>query len=385
MLYDVEIKYQPEESKFLLGSPSICRAPDGNLIASHDYNSTNSTKSWNPNRHFSTTEIYRSTDNGVTWQNITHIDQAFWGTLFVLQNKLWLISCSCEYGDIVIRCSEDNGWTWNHPCDRENGLLFLSGDDPAKNNWHFGGATPVCVYNGRIYKAVEDHQSGESWNPSHFAAAVISAPVDADLLRAENWTMSNKVCFDIPSGKAVMPELIDDSSGWLEGNIVPLPDNSGLVNLMRFHTVTGRNAAILQIADEGRKLSFDYSNGIIPFPGGHAKFTIRRDPVSGLYYTVSNVVDCIYAYMRNRLAPSWSADLRTWFTCPDIMYDDSGLKDKMSKDLTGFMYPDWQFDGDDVVITVRVAYRGAPNFHDSNRIWFKRIKDFRKTIPDELK
>ena len=45
---------------------------------------------------------------------------------------------------------------------------------------------------------------------------------------------------------------------------------------------------------------------------------------------------------------------------------------------TGFQYPDWQFDGDDIIYLVRTAYKGAPNYHDANRITFGRIKDFRK-------
>lgn len=32
---------------------------------------------------------------------------------------------------------------------------------------------------------------------------------------------------------------------------------------------------------------------IFPFPGGHSKFAIRRDPESGLYLTFSNINDNI--------------------------------------------------------------------------------------------
>ena len=51
-----------------------------------------------------------------------------------------------------------------------------------------------------------------------------------------------------------------------------------------------------------------------------------------------------------------------------------------SIELTGSQYPDWQFDGEDIICLVRTAYDGAHNFHDSNRITFHRIKNFRRLI-----
>ena len=46
----------------------------------------------------------------------------------------------------------------------------------------------------------------------------------------------------------------------------------------------------------------------------------------------------------------------------------------------GFQYVDWQFDGDDLIYLVRTAYDGAHNYHDSNRITFHRLADFRRLI-----
>ena len=36
-MHYVEVKYQPEQSKSYIGSPSLVRLPDGALVASHDY------------------------------------------------------------------------------------------------------------------------------------------------------------------------------------------------------------------------------------------------------------------------------------------------------------------------------------------------------------
>jgi hypothetical protein len=48
----------------------------------------------------------------------------------------------------------------------------------------------------------------------------------------------------------------------------------------------------------------------------------------------------------------------------------------------GFQYPDWQFDGDDIVAVSRTAYDdglgGAHNYHDANLLTFHRLAGFRK-------
>lgn len=50
---------------------------------------------------------------------------------------------------------------------------------------------------------------------------------------------------------------------------------------------------------------------------------------------------------------------------------------------TGFQYADWEFDGDDLIYLVRMSYRGARNYHDSNRITFHRERNFRRAAsPD---
>jgi hypothetical protein len=47
----------------------------------------------------------------------------------------------------------------------------------------------------------------------------------------------------------------------------------------------------------------------------------------------------------------------------------------------GFQYPDWQFDGADIIAAVRTAFddneAGAHNAHDANYLTFHRIEGFR--------
>lgn len=48
---------------------------------------------------------------------------------------------------------------------------------------------------------------------------------------------------------------------------------------------------------------------------------------------------------------------------------------------TGFHYADWHFDGRDIIMLVRTAYRGAVSYHNSNRITFLRLPDWRHALP----
>ena len=62
------------------------------------------------------------------------------------------------------------------------------------------------------------------------------------------------------------------------------------------------------------------------------------------------------------------------------MEDDLPLSHEESIRQTGFQYVDWQFDGEDIIYIVRVAYDGAHNFHDANRITFHKLEKFREVI-----
>ena len=376
MIYS-ELKYQPERSKVYLGSPSIIRLPNGILVASHDYFGNMK----NLENESGLTSIYRSEDNGKSWINITHITGAFWGTLFTHDGALFHISISQEYGHVVIRRSDDEGFTWTVPLDEKNGLLFKAGAGRKDPNYHFGGATSVLFHKGRIYKALEDipaQSDGLVWRPDYFYASVISAPVDANLLDAVSWTRSNRIKFDYKQVKD--KNLAKEGDGWLEGT--PEVDPYGNIKmLMRIHLQQSNKAALLSLSDDGRSLEFDYENGIIDFVGGHSKFTVRRDPVSGKYFTITNhVSDEEFSTIRNTLMLAVSDDLRNWTILKTLLKDDSGMEAEYSRMFTGFQYPDWQFDGNDIIYLVRTAYRGAHNFHDSNRITYHVLKDFRSLL-----
>ncbi len=370
----IEVRFQPERTRTYLGSPAIVRAPDGALVASHDYFGPGCPR--NHEREEALLSVYRSEDEGLSWSCITHVMNAYWSSLFVHRGALYLLGVSQQYGSIVIRRSDDSGFTWTHPADEHSGLLARGGyyhDDP---NYHCA-PVPVLLHEGRLYRAFEECR-GAVWGRG-FRSLVLSAPEDGNLLEAATWTRTDPLGLDPAWLPAAWPRL--ENPGWLEGNVVADPQGR-LWNLLRLHSAPlADKAARIRILDQGRTLSFDPAAGFFDFPGGMTKFTIRRDPVTGLYLTLCNPnTDPACPTQRNVLALAVSGDLFSWRVVRPLMEDDTGLPWQQSLRLTGFQYADWQFDGHDLIALVRTAYRGAHNFHDANRIVFLRVPAFRDLI-----
>lgn len=367
-----EVRYQDPATKTYLGSPSIIRLDNGGLLVTHDYFGPGCPRNHENEEHL--TSVYRSSDDGRTWANLTHIAGAFWSSLFRHRGAIHLIGTSQQYGSIVIRRSEDNGNTWTHPKDGESGLLFKGGHYHTPPNYHCA-PVPVLPANGRLYRAFEDCDPC-IWGKG-FKSLVISAPQDGDLLDASNWTMSNKLAYDpawTPASWGNCP-----CPGWLEGNVVETPQGE-IWNILRLHSDPAVDkAAIVKVHDQGRRMTFDPATGFIAFPGGMTKFTIRRDPIAGLYLTLSNNnTDPKRPGQRNVLSLHASEDLLHWQHKKTLLEDDSPLSHEDSIRLTGFQYVDWQFDGDDIIYIVRTAYGGAHNFHDANRITFHKVENYRR-------
>ena len=209
-------------------------------------------------------------------------------------------------------------------------------------------------------------------------AFVISVGEDDDVLDASNWVMSNKLDLnaDLAPDAEGWPELLD--LNWREGSLVVAP-NGELWSMM---CVKGRpqveKAAIVKVEEEGRRVSFDPETGFIDFPGAMTKFIIRRDDSTGTYWTLpSPNINPSFVNQRNVLALCSSTDLLTWNRRATLLEDDLDLSAEESAASTGFQYAGWQFAGADIPYVLRTAYDGAHNYHDSNRITFHRVVDFR--------
>jgi hypothetical protein len=209
---------------------------------------------------------------------------------------------------------------------------------------------------------MEDRYPLTGWG-SNLRTFVMSAPVDADLLKADSWTMSNRLEFD-----QAWPGTV-----WLEGNVVATPQKK-LVNILRVECKEAELAAIVHISEDGRSVRFDPAKGFIDFFGGSNKFTIRYDPLTGRYWSLVNRQFNPRAY-RNNLVLVSSSDLRIWKVESVVLRHHDSEKH-------AFQYIDWLFENEDIIAVSRTAYDdglgGAHNAHDANYITFHRLRNFRE-------
>ncbi|MCC6682003.1 MAG: exo-alpha-sialidase [Phycisphaeraceae bacterium] len=388
----VVVAHSPKSTGTFIGSPSIIILPNGDYLASHDKKGS--------------AYVYRSTDRGVTWEQISMVPHAVWSNMFVHNGDVYMIGTTKGNGQIYIRRSTDNGQTWTDPVDENTGLLT------AEDGYHTG-PMPVVEHNGRIWRAFEHAIPDTDWG-HRFKAMAISAPSDSDLLKRSNWKFTNELGRD-PSW------LNGGFHGWLEGNIVITPDDK-LVDMLRTdHPPYGDTASIINIDETTHTMSFDPATGFVEFPGGGKKFVIHYDPKSQQYISLSNWIpqdyrknqETVEQFLASQppemLSPPKRGKLLTdngYFnfertrntlalvTSPDLIHWEVRYIVIQGSDVAhhGFQYVDWKFDGDDIIALSRTAYDdgvgGADNQHNSNLITFHRIEnylDYRDRVPNPVK
>ncbi|MBQ0009663.1 MAG: hypothetical protein KBS76_00980 [Ruminococcus sp.] len=337
-----------------LCSPCLIRHPDGFLLASMDV--------FEADRPQNLTLIFRSDDDGKTWHYVSELFPCFWGRMFIHHDKLYMIACSTEYGDLLIGCSEDGGKTFGLPT-----VLLRGACHPKVPGIHKNPQPPV-IYGGRWWMTME----WGSWGAHYHAAMVASFPVDADPMDASSWRFSEPVRYD-----PTLPGVAEGkSSGNIEGTLAVLPDGS-LYNIMRYDMskCTPKYGKVLayrvQTDDPEAPLQYDHA---IDLPGNHSKFTIRYDEKSGNYYTIiCRITGSEHAFDRNLLSLMKSRDGETWTLALDLLdYRD------MDPKKIGFQYVDFLIEGDDLLWLCRTAWGEPHNFHDANYSVFHRLESFRK-------
>lgn len=337
-----------------LCTPSLLKHPDGYLLASMDL--------YKAQKPQNLTLIFRSDDNGESWYHYTELFPCFWGKLFLHNGEVYMLSTSTEYGDLLIGKSTDGGKNWREPT-----VLFRGSCQFNVPGWH-KSAMPVIEHKGRLWTAIDYG----SWVTKTHASALLSVPVGADLLDADNWSLTDPLPFD-PDWKGAVK---GDKRGFLEGNAVVLPDG-GIANMLRYCTDTGTpNRGLIPILcgdceNPEKQLTFEK---FVSFPGNLSKFDILYDGESGYYYSIINTV---YSekmlWARNLLSLVRSPDLEKWETVTDLL-DET----KVDWKKVAFQYVSFLIDGDDILFLSRTAMNGSASFHDTNYSTFHRIPNFRK-------
>jgi hypothetical protein len=360
----VVIDYSPASSRIYIGSPSIAMLSKSDYVASHDEFGPGSAENTR-----AVTKVFASRDRGRSWTNIARIDGQFWSTLFAHHGALYLLGTDKHHGQAIIRRSTDRGRTWSSPLDAATGLLR------AEAQYHCA-PVPVLEHAGRLWRAMEHREPAAGWGVT-YCAGLLSAAVDADLLKAANWTFSNFLPADAKW-------LSGSFGGWLEGNAVVTPDGR-LVDLLRVDTPgLPEKAALVLISPDGSHASFDPVTGFVDFPGGAKKFTLRFDPRSGLYWSITSIVQPQDEQagrpgsIRNSLALTSSPDLAHWTIRRVLLHHPDTAKH-------GFQYVDWLFDDADLIAVCRTAgddgQGGAHSYHDANYLTFHRVMNFRAQTP----
>jgi hypothetical protein len=329
--------------------------PSGALLATHDEFGPGSSEC-TQGRTF----VYRSDDGGKTWARIGEA-HAFWSTLFLHQERVYLLGTTHMEGASSVVYSKNGGETWSEPS-----VLRDQG------RWH-GSTTPVVRHEGRIWRGWETC-SGNDF-AMKFAATVLSCSEDADLTDPNAW-------IECPAVRGDPAWLRGSFNGWLEGNVV-IDRNASLNLLLRVdlhprgvvrQTEFAARFQVEPMSGELRKMGF------VKLPGGAKKFTIRWDEASQRYWSLTNPSGVLPegrapAQMRNRLALVSSPDLHTWRVERTIVRHRDFL-------VHGYQYADWIFAGHDILAVVRTSHDdaagGANTFHDSNYITFHRVERFRE-------
>ena len=360
-VFGVEIARIPTLRKGGVYNETITMLPDGSYLAA----CTGTGDEPGP-------VLYRSCDKGATWarhgrysgrrNKVTN-----YHNLFVLSGSVYFMGVGPDRDGLRICRSDDGGETWTEALDSHSGLI-LEGE-------YHTAPVPMLISGGRIWRACETYPEKRPF--------VLSAPVDCDLLEASNWTRTNTVGLGTTQIRGYRM-----SGSLIEGNVVEAPSGE-VINLIRTNSsATSGFATRLHVVGID-SLRFDPERDWVEMPGGGKKFTVRRDPVGGLYWALTNPDSGretpfthrgIYAgglsrsLERNTLTLVCSADLVNWVEVAVILHDPDPF-------FHGFQYADWIFDGDDIAAVVRVGApesRGLPvRQHDSNMMCFVRIPNFR--------
>lgn len=314
-----------------LCSPSIVKVSDSCLIASCDIYRSKGPQNLSI--------IFRSDDFGKTWRYINELFPCFWGKVFMHKDALYMFSTSTEYGDLLIGKSDDLGESWSTPT-----VILRGGSNPSVDGFH-KAPMPISLINGRLRTAVEYG----CWPNKHYSNGVLSIDENADLLNAENWTLTELIPFD-----KNWPGANQERLAAIEGNIIKRPDGS-IVEMLRY---IKNKALLLKLSLDDPEKSPEFIK-FIDFPLGHTKFEILNKAGGG-YYACGNRLP-----RRNILSIYQSEDLEKWEFVKDLINYEN-----LNDEKTAFQYPSTFIAGNKLIVLSRTAFNEPANFHDSNYITF---------------
>ena len=367
VVIDTPRDYFPEKSyDYAQMTYTVCYSPsiltvenaDGSTILYASYELSNIK---NGDELSTVTVVRTSRDGGATWQEIAKIHSLRWAELFAVGDFVYVVGSTLQQNYLQLsRLEADGTVTSKTLYERHSGIM------------------QVLVTDDILYI------------PTDFG--MLSVPVDADLMEKSNWTVTNnpndlinREWFIGLTGKGLGNAAIGEGNcDLMEPNAVKGPDGEIYV-IYRIECQPNANYAVLfkLSSDRSRLELLADGQSLIELPTTVSRFTIRYDEVTKLYVCVSNlyaVPGCERA--RNVVGLSVSADLRNWKTVDTLLVEREMINAEASCWAHAYQYPDFDFDGDDLVLAIREATGYTNNFHDGKYCTFYRVSDFRDMISD---
>jgi hypothetical protein len=395
-------------------SPGICVLNGRRIVLTMEHSAAglkkNKAVERDPEGRFLRGRAYVSDDGGENLREVSA--HALWmARPFEAGGRLYILG---HHEDIGIMASDDRGETWGP-------VSWLTSGE-----FHHQAPCNVHYANGRVYLVMERYtsQNRKLWPVYRLAPVVMSAPVDADLTKQEVWRFSNVVPY-IDMVKAVEgisgvglpffrpgPTVPGDTGkdtrpmapmGWLETHVVDFPDPNHVWHdpagrtfylWARAHTGATNYACVAKVVeDESGAMTVSPALApsgkpmlYVPCPGGHLKFHLLYDDVSGLYWLVSNqstdsmtrpdrLPDSRYMLPdneRHRLALHFSRN------CVDWCF--AGLVDKTEDPKQARSYASMAIAGEDLLVFARSGDEQAVNAHDGNILTLHRVPAFRSLV-----
>lgn len=348
------------ESGEFVGSPYIIKMENGSYIASHDVFCHDGSG------HSSLCRFFVSNDHGKSWSFVSELEHCTWGIMFLHNGDLYMLGTySVHQFDLVLYKSTDEARSWS------DAIVIAKGDSKKRYR-----ATPTAhtVLNGRIwfYMGIADGENN--------MMAAVSADLNADITKPENWIVSEGTTYDeiwenaAPSWTEIMLE---------EGNIVVDPDGELKMitrcNSQRFDTpeVNPENIrAYVFSLDKNDPTKAPQFEKTFLFNGALHKFFIRYDEKNERYTALLNRMTSDRIWQRNVLSLAVSKDLEHWSIERDLLnLEDLNWSEDAWK--AGVQYPSFIIEKNEIAAVVRTAISGADNFHNSNAMTFHRFKEIK--------
>ena len=367
-----------------VGSPDIIRLPSGRLIASmelwlHVHPSSGLEGGIDYPNHC---KVKASDDGGRTW-DIISTNGITWGSLFYVESEdaLYTLGNDPHKRDVRIVRSTDGGSSWSEPTS-----LFESKETD------FGGApTSLGFKDGYVYKTFEGMSISTMF--------VVAGDMSKDLLDKSSWRMSNHLEPPRTAPEFQRNEEIPAMAGhrdrkgiWLlEGNVVEIGGELCVLPRTRIDVqLTTNVCSLLKIKDDGTNVQLSFDR-FFPMPGGHNKFKIIRDPVTGYYWTVTTHVpdtSLSRAALEKKGFRGNPGNMRRismlCYSLDGINWIQAGCVAMSKNPRESFHYTSQCIDGDDLLVLSRscVGPTDLHNNHDTNMITLHRIENFRSLALD---